>query len=90
LTKFLFSCARPWHASRRTFRHILFRNLREGKPKWKLAPVKREVAALKSRSVRFEDYDMPGMKTEGVVSTAGGAKAARFKDGEDRAVIQSL
>jgi len=33
---------------------------------------------------------MPGMKTAGVVSTAGGAKAARFKDGEDRAVIQSL
>jgi predicted enzyme related to lactoylglutathione lyase len=59
---------------------------------WQVEDVEREVAELKARGVRFEDYDMPGMKTEGGISTAGGAKAAWFKDTEGNimAVIQSL
>jgi predicted enzyme related to lactoylglutathione lyase len=59
---------------------------------WQVEDVEREVAELKARGVRFEEYDMPGMKTEGGISTAGGAKAAWFKDTEGNimAVIQSL
>jgi predicted enzyme related to lactoylglutathione lyase len=59
---------------------------------WQVEDVDREVAELKARGVRFEEYDMPGMKTEGGISTAGGAKAAWFKDTEGNilAVIQSL
>jgi predicted enzyme related to lactoylglutathione lyase len=59
---------------------------------WQVEDVEREVAELKARGVRFEEYDMPGMKTEGSISTAGGAKAAWFRDTEGNimAVIQSL
>jgi hypothetical protein len=32
--------------------------------------------------MKFEDYDMAGMKTEEGISIAGGAKAAWFKDTE--------
>ena len=40
--------------------------------------------------MKFEDYDIPGMKDG--ISTAGGAKAAWFKDSEGNimAVIQPL
>jgi catechol 2,3-dioxygenase-like lactoylglutathione lyase family enzyme len=59
---------------------------------WQVEDVEREVAELKGRGVKFEEYDMPGMKTEGGISTAGGAKAAWFRDTEGNimAVIQSL
>jgi hypothetical protein len=54
--------------------------------------VEREVAELRTRGVRFEEYDMPGMKTVNGIATAGGAKAAWFKDteGNTLALIQSL
>jgi hypothetical protein len=50
------------------------------------------VRELKARGVKFEDYDMPGMKTEGGIATAGGAKSAWFKDSEGNilALVQSL
>jgi predicted enzyme related to lactoylglutathione lyase len=59
---------------------------------WQVADVEREVAELKERGVRFEDYDMPGVKTTNSIANAGGAKAAWFKDPEGNilAVIQSL
>jgi hypothetical protein len=40
----------------------------------------------------FEDYDMPGDKSPSGVITAGGAKAAWFKDSEGNilAIIQPL
>ena len=40
----------------------------------------------------FENYDMPGAKSPSGVLTAGGAKAAWFKDTEGNilAIIQSL
>ena len=59
---------------------------------WQVEDVEREVAALKARGVTFEDYDMPGMKTVNGVLTAGGAKAAWFKDSEGNtlALVQSL
>ena len=59
---------------------------------WQVDDVEREVAELKARGVKFEEYDMPGMKTANSIATGGGAKAAWFKDSEGNilAVIQSL
>jgi predicted enzyme related to lactoylglutathione lyase len=58
---------------------------------WQVENIEREVAELKARGVEFEKYDMPEMDENGI-STAGGAKAAWFKDTEGNimAVIQSL
>jgi predicted enzyme related to lactoylglutathione lyase len=58
---------------------------------WQVDDIEREVAELKARGVAFEKYDMPGMDENGI-STAGGARAAWFKDTEGNimAVIQSL
>ena len=59
---------------------------------WQVEDIEREVAELKARGVRFEEYDMPGMKTENGIATAGGAKAAWFKDSEGNtmALVQAL
>jgi len=57
---------------------------------WQVADIEREVAELKARGVQLEDYDMPGEKSPSGVVTAGGAKAAWFKDSEGNimAIIQ--
>ena len=47
---------------------------------WAVDNVKEEVAALKSKGVVFEHYDMPGMTREGDVYVAGDMKVAWFKD----------
>jgi predicted enzyme related to lactoylglutathione lyase len=59
---------------------------------WSVADVEQEVAELRARGVEFEDYDMPGEKSPSGVVTAGGAKAAWFKDSEGNimAVIQNV
>jgi predicted enzyme related to lactoylglutathione lyase len=59
---------------------------------WQVDDIEREVAELKKHGVKFEDYDMPGMKTKDGIFIGGGAKAAWFKDSEGNilAVIQSL
>jgi predicted enzyme related to lactoylglutathione lyase len=59
---------------------------------WQVTDVEAEVAELRARGVVFEEYDMPGMKTVNGIATAGGTKAAWFKDSEGNilAVIQSL
>jgi len=49
---------------------------------WEVADVEAEVDALRRNGVVFEEYDMPGMKTENGILTAGGAKTAWFKDTE--------
>jgi len=49
---------------------------------WSVDDVEREVATLRSRGVKFEEYDSPGMKTVNGILTAGGAKTAWFKDTE--------
>ena len=49
---------------------------------WQVADIEREVADLKARGVTFEHYDMPGAASGGDIVTAGGAKAAWFKDTE--------
>jgi catechol 2,3-dioxygenase-like lactoylglutathione lyase family enzyme len=58
---------------------------------WQVADVEREVAELEARGVKFEDYDMPGMKAQNHIFTGGGAKAAWFRDSEGNimAVIQT-
>jgi predicted enzyme related to lactoylglutathione lyase len=57
---------------------------------WQVDDIEREVAELKKRGVKFEDYDTPGMKSEDGIFTGGGARAAWFKDSEGNilAVIQ--
>lgn len=42
--------------------------------------VEREVTDLERRGVRFEDYDLPGLKTERHIATMDGERAAWFKD----------
>ena len=42
----------------------------------------REIEELKARGVEFEDDDMPGTTSPSGAITAGGAKAAWFKDTE--------
>jgi len=59
---------------------------------WQVDDIEREVAELRKRGVEFESYDMPGATSENGIVTAGGAKAAWFKDSEGNimALIQSL
>jgi len=59
---------------------------------WQVADVEREVATLKSRGVQFENYDMPGETAHDGIVTAGGAKAAWFKDSEGNilAIVQDV
>jgi predicted enzyme related to lactoylglutathione lyase len=59
---------------------------------WDVADVDAEIAELKKRGVVFEDYDMPGERSPSGAITAGGAKAAWFKDSEGNilALIQSV
>ena len=47
---------------------------------WTVDNVNDEVAALKSKGVVFEHYDMPGMTREGDVYVAGDMRVAWFKD----------
>ena len=49
---------------------------------WQVDDIEREVADLKARGVRFEEYDIPGMKTKDGIATNGGNRAAWFKDTE--------
>jgi catechol 2,3-dioxygenase-like lactoylglutathione lyase family enzyme len=59
---------------------------------WQVDDVEAEVAELRSRGVVFEEYDMPGLRTVNGIATAGGAKAAWFKDTEGNilAVIETV
>jgi predicted enzyme related to lactoylglutathione lyase len=59
---------------------------------WQVGDVDAEVTELKKRGVRFEEYDMPGVKMKNSIATGGGAKTAWFKDTEGNimAVSQRL
>ena len=60
---------------------------------WSVEDVDAEIVALKARGVVFEDYPgMPGERSPQGAITAGGAKAAWFKDSEGNimAVIEDL
>lgn len=41
-----------------------------------------EMKALREKGVRFEDYDLPGLRTENGVCVLGAERAAWFKDPE--------
>lgn len=49
---------------------------------WSVTDVDGLIRKLKAKGVVFEDYDMPGEKSPEGAITAGGAKAAWFKDSE--------
>ena len=59
---------------------------------WQVDDLEREVAELKARGVRFEEYDTPGLKTKDGIVTSRGNKAAWFKDTEGNilALVQNL
>jgi catechol-2,3-dioxygenase len=47
---------------------------------WQVADVRAEVAELRRRGVKVEDYDMPGLKTEDGIADLGFAWAAWIVD----------
>jgi predicted enzyme related to lactoylglutathione lyase len=49
---------------------------------WQVQDVEAEVAELKARGVKFEEYEMPGVTMKNSIVTAGEAKTAWFKDTE--------
>jgi catechol 2,3-dioxygenase-like lactoylglutathione lyase family enzyme len=49
---------------------------------WAVEDVVAEVRELKAKGVVFEEYEMPGIKMEKSIASAGGAKTAWFKDSE--------
>jgi len=57
-----------------------------------VSDIEREVADLKARGVEFERYDMDGETSPDGIVTAGGARAAWFKDTEGNilAIIQDV
>ncbi len=59
---------------------------------WQVDDIEAEVAELKARGVKFEEYDMPGVPMKNGIATGGGAKTAWFRDTEGNilAVSQRL
>lgn len=59
---------------------------------WKVTDLKAEMAELRRRGLKFEEYDMPGLKTENGIAAGGGALAAWFKDSEGNvmALVQDV
>ena len=47
-----------------------------------VADVESIVAELRAKGLKFEEYDLPGLKTVNDVAEAGGVKGAWFKDTE--------
>jgi catechol 2,3-dioxygenase-like lactoylglutathione lyase family enzyme len=49
---------------------------------WTVEELEVEMAELRAKGVKFEDYHLPGLETVNGVHTDGGAKTAWFKDSE--------
>ena len=49
---------------------------------FEVSDIEEEVNALRGKGAIFEEYDMPGIKTQNGVATQGSVKAAWFKDSE--------
>ena len=47
---------------------------------WEVSEIRVTVDELRSRGVRFEEYDLPGVKTEHGISTTGDLREAWFRD----------
>jgi predicted enzyme related to lactoylglutathione lyase len=59
---------------------------------WSVTDVDALIRALRTKGVVFENYDLPGERNPDRALTAGGAKAAWFKDSEGNilALIEEL
>ena len=59
---------------------------------WQVTDLTAEMAELRARGLRFEEYDFPELKTVDGVFTGGGARTAWFKDSEGNtmALVQTL
>ena len=59
---------------------------------WQVDDVEKEVADLKARGIKFEEYNQPDAKTVNSIATGGGAKAAWFQDTEGNvlAIVQDI
>ena len=49
---------------------------------WEVENIESAVSNLKAKGVAFEEYDMPGLKTENSIANAGNVRASWFKDSE--------
>jgi catechol 2,3-dioxygenase-like lactoylglutathione lyase family enzyme len=49
---------------------------------WEVPALEPVIAALESRGVAFEDYDLPGLRTENHIAWIGPERAAWFRDSE--------
>jgi catechol 2,3-dioxygenase-like lactoylglutathione lyase family enzyme len=49
---------------------------------WDSDNIERDMEELRARGVKFEEYDMPGLKTENGLATGDWGKAAWFLDSE--------
>jgi predicted enzyme related to lactoylglutathione lyase len=49
---------------------------------FEVSDIEEEVNILREKGVNFEEYDMPGIKTQNGIATQGSVKAAWFKDSE--------
>jgi len=47
---------------------------------WAVSDVRAAVHELRDRGVRFEDYDVPGLKTDDSIATTGDFQEAWFRD----------
>jgi len=47
---------------------------------WRVKDIEAEVAELRSRGVKIEEYDLPGLKTEDGIADIGFARIAWFVD----------
>jgi predicted enzyme related to lactoylglutathione lyase len=49
---------------------------------FEVSDIEEKVNILRGKGVNFEEYDMPGIKTQNGIATQGSVKAAWFKDSE--------
>ncbi len=56
---------------------------------WSTSDLDGDVAELRERGVVFEEYDLPGLKTENGIAHVGTERAAWFKDSEGNTIVIS-
>ena len=56
---------------------------------WSTSELDADVAELRERGVAFEEYDLPGLKTENGIAFVGTERSAWFKDTEGNTICIS-
>jgi catechol 2,3-dioxygenase-like lactoylglutathione lyase family enzyme len=56
---------------------------------WSTFDLDEDVAELRSRGIVFEEYDLPGLKTENGIAFVGTERSAWFKDSEGNTICIS-